>query len=154
MGYSLQDILRNASEDTKLLNASLLTTGGSAPSTAPPKMSGLEAEFLYAWEALGLPELKVEHGFHDVRGWRFDFAHLDAKVAIELEGIFFRGSDGESGVKSRHQTGAGYSGDCEKYNEATALGWAVFRFTQPMIQPDQLEMVAEFIERRLEEQKP
>jgi len=42
------------------------------------------------------------------------------KVAVEYEGIY---------GKSRHTTMSGYTGDCEKYNEAQILGWRVLRFT-------------------------
>jgi len=30
--------------------------------------------------------------------------------------------------------GAGFEADCEKYNEASLLGWTVLRFTPAMIQ--------------------
>jgi len=42
-------------------------------------------------------------------------------LAIEIEGgIWSRG---------RHTRGKGYHQDCEKYNEATILGWRILRFT-------------------------
>lgn len=62
-----------------------------------------------------------EYKFHPKRKWRFDFAILDKKIAIEFEGIMSK--------KSRHTTAKGYTGDCDKYNEAQKLGWVVLRYT-------------------------
>jgi len=83
------------------------------------KQSALERRFEIMWRELGGPALVEEHQFHPVRKWRFDFAHMESKTAIELEGGV--------GNKSRHTATAGYIKDCEKYNTATALGWRVFR---------------------------
>lgn len=62
-----------------------------------------------------------EHRFHPTRKWRFDFAIVEKKIAVEYEGLM---SD-----KSGHTTITGYSGDCEKYNAAAVLGWKVLRYT-------------------------
>ncbi len=62
----------------------------------------------------------AEHRFHSIRRWRFDFAHLKHKVAIEIEGGIW--------TKGRHTRGKGYLKDCEKYNEAQILGWKVLRY--------------------------
>jgi len=64
-----------------------------------------------------------EHRFHDKRRWRFDFAHLELKLAIEVEGLCAEWQ------KSRHTTIKGYIADCEKYNAAALLGWTVLRYT-------------------------
>ncbi len=37
------------------------------------------------------------------------------------------------GKKSRHITGTGYIGDCEKLNAAVILGWRVLRYTPSML---------------------
>lgn len=62
-----------------------------------------------------------EHRFHPTREWRFDWVIPTHKIAIEYEGII--------SAKSRHTTIKGFSGDCEKYNEAVKLGWRVLRYT-------------------------
>ena len=62
-----------------------------------------------------------EHTFHSTRKWRFDFAILEHKIAIEYEGIHSE--------KSRHTTRSGYAKDAEKYREAAKLGWMVLRYT-------------------------
>ena len=72
-----------------------------------------------------LGEVKQEYRFHPVRRWRFDFAWPEFKVALEAEG----GTYG----KGRHVRPTGFEKDCEKYNEATLMGWRVYRFTSKMI---------------------
>lgn len=69
-----------------------------------------------------------EYRFAQPRRWRFDYALVGERIAIEIEGLVFK-----DGAKGRHQTIKGYTGDCEKYNTAAILGWLVLRFTQPMI---------------------
>jgi very-short-patch-repair endonuclease len=70
-------------------------------------------------------EAVSEHVFHPTRKWRFDFAIIDKKIAIEVEGGTWSGG--------RHTRGSGFKKDCEKYNNATLLGWQVYRFTSCMV---------------------
>lgn len=69
----------------------------------------------------GLPEPVAEHRFHPERRWRFDYAFLDAKVALEVEGGVWAGG--------RHTSSKGFLGDIEKYSEAAAAGWLIVRCT-------------------------
>jgi very-short-patch-repair endonuclease len=63
--------------------------------------------------------LSREVRFHPTRRWRFDYANIVQKIAVEIEGgVFTRG---------RHTRGKGYIEDCVKYNAAAALGWRVLR---------------------------
>jgi very-short-patch-repair endonuclease len=55
------------------------------------------------------------------RKWRFDYAILDHKIAIEIEGGVWIGG--------RHTRGSGFVKDMEKYNKAAVIGWRVLRFT-------------------------
>lgn len=88
---------------------------------------------------LGLPSPVREHRFHVTRLWRFDYAWLEWKVALEVEGLV------RPGMKSRHTTNVGYMGDMEKYNEAALDGWLLIR-----VVPSQLYSVGvEMIERAL-----
>jgi very-short-patch-repair endonuclease len=78
-----------------------------------------------------LPEFVTEHKFAAFvqferkdgriadRGWKFDFAWLDEKVALEVEGGIF--------VGGRHTNGAGFAKDMLKYNTAVTLGWRILR---------------------------
>lgn len=90
------------------------------------KVSDLEQKFLYYMQILAqdlpLPQTQVKHkGLSGKRRWRFDFAYPELKIAIETEGGVYS--------QGRHSRAAGYSGDCDKYNEAAVLGWLVLRFT-------------------------
>ena len=83
-------------------------------------MSVLEETLLHQVKLVGLPHPDREVRFHPVRRWRLDLAWPALKVAAEVEGGTW--------VSGRHSRGAGLSGDCEKYNEATLAGWRVLRF--------------------------
>lgn len=87
--------------------------------------SELEAELTFQIVAIGLPEPVREYRFHPHRRWRFDFAWPGQKLAVEVEGGVWSGG--------RHVRGAGFSRDCEKYNEAALNGWCVLRVTGAMI---------------------
>ena len=95
----------------------------------PRAESALEERlwWLLRMEKLPLPER--EHAFHPKRKWRFDFAYLEAKIAIECEGGVW--------VNGRHSRGQGFTEDCAKYNQAAVLGWRVLRFTKDMIDSGQ-----------------
>ena len=59
------------------------------------------------------------------RKFRFDFALMDRKIAIEVEGgIWIRGA---------HVRGRKFEQDCEKYNLAAKLGWTVLRYSTEMV---------------------
>jgi len=67
-----------------------------------------------------------EHRFTFGRLWRFDYAWVGPKIAIEVEGGAF--------TQGRHTRGKGFIADMEKYNAAALDGWRVFRFTPQQIQ--------------------
>lgn len=69
----------------------------------------------------GLPAPVKEHRFHPVRRWRFDYAFVEQKVAVEIEGAVW--------TRGRHTRGAGFLKDMEKYNTATVMGWKIYRMT-------------------------
>lgn len=73
------------------------------------------------WRIYGLAEPVAEYRFHPVRRWRFDYAYIRERIGIEIEGAIWS--------RGRHTRGSGYLGDMEKYNEATRMGWRIFRFT-------------------------
>lgn len=77
----------------------------------------------------GLPEGMREYRFAESlkRGWRFDFAWPEVKVALEVEGGQWSRNVG------RHQRGKGMEKDIEKYNMAALLGWLVIRATTDMV---------------------
>jgi very-short-patch-repair endonuclease len=87
---------------------------------------------------------KKDYRFHPTRKWRFDFAFLDIKIAVEIEGGTY--------INGRHTRGKGYRNDCEKYNAAAVLGWTVLRYTTDMIN-DNVLWPLEDIKKILESKK-
>jgi|TARA_R110000824_G_scaffold75309_4_gene191222 very-short-patch-repair endonuclease len=77
-----------------------------------------------------LPSFDIEYRFHPVRRWRFDFAWVEQKVALEIEGGVWSGG--------RHTNPKGFINDCEKYNSAIVLGWHVLRCTSLHIKSGQM----------------
>ena len=88
---------------------------------------GHQAIFASWCAAHDLPPPTFELKFHDTRKWRFDACWPEHMVALEIEGgVFMKGG-------GRHNRGAGFRKDLEKYNSATADGWRVIR-----VLPEQL----------------
>lgn len=92
-----------------------------------PSFSVGEESLVLQMQALKIKGWIREHKFHPTRRWRFDFAFVELKLAVEVEG-------GTMGGKGRHSRGTGYEKDCEKYAEAALLGWFVIRVTTRMVQ--------------------
>lgn len=82
-------------------------------------LSKIEETFALQARALQI-KLVREYRFHPTRKWRFDFAHPEQKLAVEIEGAIW--------TQGRHTRGSGFKADMEKYNEAALLGWKVLRF--------------------------
>ena len=83
---------------------------------------------LWFWLELEYPgEFIAEYRFHPKRMWRFDFACVHEKFAVEIDGIVYRGN------KGGHQTPKGMERDREKDAEAMILGWKVLRITPKMM---------------------
>lgn len=88
-------------------------------------MSQLEDDLL---EQL-YPDLPIpvrEYRFHPVRRWRFDFAFIEEKLAVEVDGATYSGG--------RHTRGGGIEKDAEKQNLAAIAGWRMLRITRKMIE--------------------
>ena len=66
-------------------------------------------------------QVVAEHKFNDTRKWRIDFAIIDLKIGIEIEGGVWSGG--------AHTRGKGFIEDMEKYNAAVTFGWVILRFT-------------------------
>ena len=97
--------------------------------------SRLEAKFALYWRGLGGPALVSEFRFDQERRWRADFAHVESRTLIEIEGglhIFGGG---------RHNRAAGFIADAEKYIEAFLAGWSVVRLTEKQITAPNLERI-------------
>lgn len=83
----------------------------------PKARSAGEAELERQMQIDGLPFVK-EYRFHPVRRWRADFALVQEKILIEVEGM-----------GGRHQSAKGFREDASKYLAAACLGFIVIRCT-------------------------
>jgi len=82
--------------------------------------TSLEDNMFFQFRAAKLELPVKEFRFHDTRQWRFDFAWVNYKLAVEIEGGGF--------VQGGHHRGAQFEKDCMKYNSAILNGWSVLRF--------------------------
>lgn len=88
-------------------------------------MSDLEQILLFQIKALKLPVPETEYRFAPPRRWRFDLSWPEYMAAVEVEGGQW--------VQGRHNRSSGFEKDCEKYNEASLMGWRVIRVTGDMV---------------------
>jgi len=86
-----------------------------------------------------LPTPVKEYKFHETRGWRFDLAWVEEKVAVELQGGNYK--------NGRHTRAVPLHGEYDKLNAAALGGWAVLLFdTKHLRDPyDCLELVYQLL---------
>lgn len=85
--------------------------------------SKLEKRFIKIWEE-NYPHGPMpirEHRFAPPRRYRFDFAFIDKRIGIDLQGAVW--------IRGGHSTGTGINNDCNKNNLAVLNGWKFFKFT-------------------------
>jgi len=92
----------------------------------PKSVSRGEEGLKTALRATNAPSWVSEYRFDPKRRWRADFAFLEARLLVEVEGGSFS--------QGRHVRGAGFEADCEKYAEALCQGWRVLRVTTAMVE--------------------
>ena len=90
-----------------------------------------ESEILFKTfcKAFNMPEPIMEHRFLLSRRFRFDYAFMEYRIAVEVEGGVW--------IQGRHTRGIGFIKDMEKYNLATAEGWKILRFTPQQLRKEE-----------------
>lgn len=101
-------------------------------------ISTLEYQFELLWEEL-FPdiELEAEYKFHHQRRFRLDYAHIQSRTGIEINGGRWQ--------VSGHSSGRGLLRDYEKINLAILEGWVIFQLCDEMINCLWLEKIAAHI---------
>jgi len=88
--------------------------------------SDLELEFLAQVRLAGLPEPEREYPAITGRKFRFDFAWVEQKVLVEIQGGIYQ-------YAPSHTSASGIRRDAEKMNLAVSQGWKVYHFTPDMV---------------------
>ena len=124
------------SDDVRRLNPDVFADDSEMPLTADAPTP--EERFIILWEMLTRIPLQREYVFYPGRRWRFDFAHVATRIAVEVNGGVW--------ISGRHNRGQGYINDCEKMFHAAELGWRVFPLTPEQITVDNVQTIARTIQ--------
>lgn len=97
--------------------------------------SDLERAFMHYWRLLAsdLPEPVREYAGLKPRRFRFDFAFVEEKIAIECQGGIW--------THGRHSRGNGQTADYIKHNLATEAGWKLIYVTNTMLRDNPQHIV-------------
>lgn len=94
-------------------------------------------------KARKMPTPELEYRFHPVRKFRLDYAWVDAKVGLEVDGGIWTGG--------AHGRGTGILRDQTKTNLAAGLGWRILRCTPSKLFADEIiDYIARALEWRVE----
>ncbi|MFM1842737.1 MAG: hypothetical protein RLZZ490_1474 [Cyanobacteriota bacterium] len=101
--------------------------------------STAERQFEHLWES-SYPDLDLVAEYQGIKGrkFRFDFAHVPSKTAIEIQGGIYLRHGG-------HNSAAGLHRDYEKLNLAQWQGWTVFQLSPDMVEDFWIDLIADFI---------
>lgn len=98
-------------------------------------------QFRLLCKAHHLPMPTTEYRFDPDRRWRFDYAWIPERVALEVDGGIF--------VRGAHTRGARILKTHEKLNRAAALNWRVlYRVPDNLATDDTLDLLVAVFERR------
>lgn len=96
-------------------------------------MSAGEEMFVSYASYFGLPAYEREYRFCPGRKWRADFAFVEQRTLVEIDGGTWKAYGGRHGRDS----------DREKHNAAVALGWRTLRFSPQMLEDDPARCMAQ-----------
>lgn len=116
------------------VQAKLFTQWGQ-PAKKAKRGASKEDLFAFQCKNLQLPTVERNYRFAQSvkRQWKFDFAFVKQKLAVEVEGLVVRRIGGELVCTGRHASIDGFRADCTKYATAALLGWTVLRFEQSQV---------------------
>lgn len=95
--------------------------------------------FMAMWRIIAPDEIEPvpDYRFDAVRKWKFDWAFIDARIAVEVDGgnrmariITTNRGNQKAVAVGRHTKDA----DLDKCNTATMQGWRVFHFSPKMLE--------------------
>lgn len=81
----------------------------------------------------------TEYKAHPTRNWRLDWAYINLKLAVEIDGVSYKGQG------LGHQTGKAFEANCEKLNALTELGWTILRYTPDMLNRDGCNVINQIL---------
>lgn len=118
---AFKEVLTKAAEgNMEFVDYGEVTIPQAAPRAVKLPKSAAHDRVIVLCNSLGIMVPVVEHRFHALRKWRFDYAWPERKLALEIEGGIW--------TNGAHTRGTGFMEDMEKYNEAALLGWRLLRF--------------------------
>ncbi len=118
-GNALDHVFRPIPKETDARPAPAKKTPRK-PSNGPLNCRQLQrVAMAHMFSAAGLPIPVPEHRFHPTRKWRFDYAWVKQKLALEVDGGIY--------VNGGHSRGAARESDYTKDANAIILGWRVLR---------------------------
>lgn len=100
--------------------------------------SAHEILFLQYWmmfKAEDDPDPVAQYRFDSVRRWRLDFAWVDQRVGVEIDGAIW--------TRGAHATGRGTERDREKSNALMLKGWALLRYSTNTLESNPHRVVRE-----------
>lgn len=109
------------------LNTNIIMPKNKTRARLPKEPSVLESTLLSQIKREKLPTPVQHYRFCKNRKWEFDFCYPDLMISFECEGGIWRAGGGA------HSSGKAILRDIEKYNQATLLGWRVFRLHTGMV---------------------
>jgi hypothetical protein len=94
-----------------------------------------EDDFAFQCRAFKLPPFVRQYRFAKELGrmWQFDFAFVEYKLAVEIEGLVVKRIGGQLVTLGRHVSISGFKEDCIKYSTAAEELWTVIRFEQSQV---------------------
>lgn len=84
-------------------------------------------------KSFDIPAPVREFKFHPERWWKADFAWLNHKLIVEIEGGIWK--------HGRHVQGPGFIKDMEKYNAMVEEGWQLLRYLPGKVDYEQIKRV-------------